>query len=103
MWILWAFLGMLVVGVKYYTALGKRGLDRRLIRVRDDLEQSRQRLREQREHQASASLEEELMVARVQYMKEMIEDLNHRMTTGDRESRLVESEETAVLPMFSRY
>jgi hypothetical protein len=103
MWILWAFLGMLVVGVKYYTALGKRGLDRRLIRVRDDLEKSRQRLREEREKQTSATLEEELMVSRVQYMKEMIEDIDHRLSSRDGDSRMAEKEEAAVLPMFTRY
>jgi hypothetical protein len=102
MWILWAFLGLLVVGVKYYTALGKRGLDRRLIRVREDLEKSRQRLRDQREKQTSATFEEELMVTRVQYMKEMIEDLDQRMSSRDSDSRLSE-EEPAVLPMFARY
>ena len=103
MWILWLFFGMTVVGVKYYTALGKRSLDRRLGKVRSDLEQSRQRLRDQREKQTSATLEEEMMVQRVQYMKEQIEDINHRLSTSDSDPRLGDKEDTAVVPMFARY
>lgn len=103
MWMLWLFLGLLVVGVRYYTALGKRSLDRRFNRVRADLDRARQRLREQREQQTAATMEEELMVARVKYMKEMIEDLNHRLTTSERNSRRVEEESPAAVPMFIRY
>ena len=103
MWLLWLFLGMAVVGVKYYTALGKRSLDRRLDKVRGDLEGSRTRLREQRDQQNGATMEEDLMVTRVQYMNEQIEDIQLRLSGKDEQSRLAEQEEVAVLPAFIRY
>ncbi|MDP6037874.1 MAG: hypothetical protein QGG64_04940 [Candidatus Latescibacteria bacterium] len=80
----WIFiiLFLAVIGAKYYTALGTRNLERRLNRVKDDLEAARKRLREERERQEHIGGEEELDELRVRYMKELINDIQIRLTQG---------------------
>ena len=97
-------LGLIVIGVKYYTAVGGRRLERRLNQVRADLERSRQRLREEREKQEEIRAEEEEGELRLRYMREIIEDLEHRMTGPvAAEADVVEEKEEAIpLPAFVR-
>lgn len=78
----WIFLILFlaVIGAKYYTAVGTRNLERRLNKVKDDLEAARQRLREERQKQSDIAEEEEHSELRVRYMKELIHDIQIRLT-----------------------
>lgn len=71
-----------VIGAKYYTAIGTRNLERRLNRVKAGLEKSRQALRQEREKQTQVASEEEMAEMRVRFMKELMQDLQIRLTTG---------------------
>ena len=97
-------LGLIVIGVKYYTAVGGRRLERRLNRVRADLEKARARLRGERERQEEIRAEEEEVELRLRYMREIMEDLEHRMTgPHPEEKKAVEEKEEAIpLPVFVR-
>ena len=75
-----------VVGVKYYTAVGQRNLERRLMRTRKDLDDAREVLREVKEKRAHVGEDEELVLRRIQYMKEKMEDMNIQLTTSTEES-----------------
>jgi len=81
----WLFiiLFLAVIGAKYYTALGSRNLERRLNRVQADLEAARQGLREERQRQEQIGGQEELNELRVRYMRELINDIQIRLTQGD--------------------
>jgi hypothetical protein len=80
----WIFLLMFmgVIGAKYYTAIGTRNLERRLNRVKAGLEKARQELRQEREKQTRVSADEELAEMRVRFMKELMQDLQIRLTGG---------------------
>jgi hypothetical protein len=80
----WIFLFMFsgVIGAKYFTAIGTRNLERRLNRVKAGLEKSRQELREERDKQTRVSSDEELAEMRVRFMKELMQDLQIRLTGG---------------------
>ncbi len=71
-----------VIGAKYYTAIGTRNLERRLNRVKAGLEKARQELRQEREKQTRVSADEELAEMRVRFMKELMQDLQIRLTGG---------------------
>jgi hypothetical protein len=102
-WVLWGTLGLCVVLVKYYTALGGRRLERRLNKVKADLAQVRQSLKDQREKEATSIQTEETSALRLRYMKEMIEDIKGRMTTSDRNADRTDQEGPIILPTFMRY
>ncbi len=72
------FLG--VIGAKYYTALGTRNLERRLNRVKNELERARSRLREEHQKQSNASHQEESQELQVRYMRELIQDIQIRLS-----------------------
>ncbi len=97
-------LGLIVVGVKYYTAVGGRRLERRLNRVRTDLETDRQRLRAERKKQEEVRAEEEEAELRLRYMREIIEDIEHRLAgPGAADRDVVEEKEDVIpLPAFVR-
>lgn len=83
-----------VIGVKYYTAVGQRNLERRLMRTRKDLDDARQALKDAKAKGAEVRAEEELAVMRLQYMKEKIEDLKIQLTTSDEQEGIVIKDET---------
>lgn len=83
-----------VVGVKYYTAVGQRNLERRLMRTRRTLDEARQSLRDAKEKRATVGMDEELAVMRLQYMKEKIEDLKIQLTTNDESEGIVIKDES---------
>jgi len=101
-WLLSALAGVGVIGAKYYTALGHRKLERRLNRVKNDLEKSRHRLKEEHEREESVAHDEEIAELRLRYMKELIEDLHLRLNTSDSDRKTAEKEEVAPLPSFMR-
>ncbi len=100
-WLLFA-LAAGVIGAKYYTTLGHRKLERRLNRVKSDLEKARRRLKEEHEREKSIAQDEEIAELRLRYMKELIEDLHLRLNTSDNDRRAEEKEEVAPLPSFMR-
>ena len=81
----WIFilLFLAVIGAKYYTAVGTRNLERRLNRIKGDLEDARQRQREEHKRQEHIAGQEELDELRVRYMKELIHDIQIRLTQSD--------------------
>ena len=81
---LWIFLILFlgVIGAKYYTAVGSRNLERRLNRVKAALDDAWRKLKTEREKQAEFVDQEELAVLRVRFMKELIEDIQIRLSTN---------------------
>ena len=80
----WAlFAGVVVFGVKYYTSIEMRKLERRLNRVKDDLHLAKEKLQQAQEKYNSVETEETSMEGRVGRMKEVIEDIQMRMTAKD--------------------
>ncbi len=80
-WTLVAFL--MVVGVKYYTSLEMRKLERRLEVVKNGLQQVKERLHDAQMRQKEVQSEESNFGDRMQTMKEIINDLQFRMSTSD--------------------
>ncbi len=72
-----------VLFAKYYTSVGSRKLHRRINKVKLDLEQSRRRLKEVREGEYDITRDEELMIQRLRFAKEIIDDLQLRLTLAD--------------------
>ena len=81
----WVFtlLFLAVVGMKYYTAVGSRNLERRLNRVKRALEEARQRLRTERQRQTEIAEDEEQAELQVRYMKELMMDMQVRLSQSD--------------------
>lgn len=73
------------VGVKYYTSIGLRQLDRRLALVKRDLEQSKSVLKDKMSDQDKASEEENLNEERIRSLKDLITDLEYRLTVSSEE------------------
>lgn len=98
----WVFvvLFLLVVGAKYFTAIGTRNLERRLNKVKSALEGARNRLRNERERQAGVATQVELTELRVRYMKELIQDINLRLAQSTKETRSLKDEIAAAVMRF---
>ena len=80
----WVILGAIaVLFSKYYTAVGSRKLHRRINKVKLDLEHSRNRLKEVREEEYDTARAEELAIQRLRFAKEIIDDLQLRLTLSD--------------------
>ena len=71
-----------VVGVKYYTSIGLSQLDRRLAAVKRDLEKSKEGRKEKQEEAEKISEEEDLCETRIRNMKDLIADLEYRLTVA---------------------
>ncbi len=82
----WVLLTLVaVVGVKYYTSVGLRQLDRRLASVKRDLDRSKSGLKGKREEQETVSAEEDMCENRIRNMKDLISDLEYRLTVASTE------------------
>ncbi|MBT3605208.1 MAG: hypothetical protein HOE48_12295 [Candidatus Latescibacteria bacterium] len=82
--IIWTLVALLmVVGVKYYTSLEMRKLERRLETVKTGLQQVKERLQNAQSRQADVQNQENDFEARQQVMKEIMQDLQFRMTASD--------------------
>ena len=78
----WAASVLLIVfGVKYYTSIEMRKLERRLEKVKDDLQRAKEKLQQAQAGQASVQQEVEVFEERQRAMKETIEDIQMRMTS----------------------
>jgi ASC-1-like (ASCH) protein len=73
----------MVVGVKYYTSLEMRKLERRLEVVKNGLQQVKERLHDAQMRQKEVQSEESNFGDRMQTMKEIINDLQFRMSNSD--------------------
>lgn len=84
----WAlFTAIIVFGVKYYTSVEMRKLERRLNKVKEDLRLAKDKHQQAAERQDNVQKEEELFQERVRRMKETIEDLQLRLTSRDEEDQ----------------
>ncbi|MFT5366576.1 MAG: ASC-1-like (ASCH) protein [Candidatus Latescibacterota bacterium] len=82
--IIWTLVALLmVVGVKYYTSLEMRKLERRLETVKNGLQQVKERLHDAQMRQKEVQSEESNFGDRMQTMKEIINDLQFRMSNSD--------------------
>ncbi|HCR16243.1 MAG TPA: hypothetical protein DIU35_02070 [Candidatus Latescibacteria bacterium] len=80
----WAlFTAVVVFGVKYYTSLEMRKLEKRLNTVKDDLHLAKEKHQQAQERLDTVQSEEELAQERIRCMKETIEDIQLRMTAKD--------------------
>ena len=70
-----------VVGVKYYTSMGMRKLERRLRGVQQDLEKIKSLRKEKEDEQKGMLDEEEACEQQIRSMKDIINDLEFRLTT----------------------
>ena len=75
-----ALLGVFIV--KYYTAVEMRKLERRLMRVKEDLIAVKSKLADAQGDTNESREEEEAFEERVRRIKETIEDLEIRLTTS---------------------
>ena len=88
-----------VVGAKYYTAVGQRNLERRLMRTRKDLDDARQVLKGAKEKRSQVGENEELVLQRIQSLKEKIEDMNIQLTTSSEEADRIATKDESPRPM----
>ena len=80
----WAlFTALIVFVVKYYTSVEMRKLERRLNRVKDDLHLAKEKLQQAQEKYNSVETEKQNMEGRVGRMKEVIEDIQMRLTSKE--------------------
>ena len=80
-WIIFSLLTVIIV--KYYTSIEMRKLERRLETVKDDLQRVKEKLQAAQDRQHSVHGEEEMYLERVRRMKEVLEDIQMRMTAKD--------------------
>ncbi|MBS11058.1 MAG: hypothetical protein CME19_05575 [Gemmatimonadetes bacterium] len=78
-----AFAG--VLGVKYYTSMGMRKLEHRLRGVQQDLDKVKGLKKEKEDEQKEMADEEDLCEERIRSMKDIINDLEYRLTTSKAE------------------
>jgi hypothetical protein len=97
----WLIIGAIaVLFMKYYTSVGSRKLHRRINKVKLDLENARHRLKEVRESEYDIAQSEETTIQRVQSAKEIIVDLQLRLTLADDSNQPVMVENMGVAIHF---
>ena len=74
----------LVVGIKYYTSIQMRRLEHRLNTVKDSLKEVKGMYTEAQATQKGAAEEENHYEERIKFMKEIIQDIQIRLTSSDR-------------------
>ena len=74
----------LVVGVKYYTSLQMRNLEHRLNVVKDSLHEVKEMYSEAQTKQGEASEKEGHHEERIRSVKEIIQDIQMRLTSSDK-------------------
>ncbi|MBB30208.1 MAG: hypothetical protein CME25_15045 [Gemmatimonadetes bacterium] len=82
--IFWAvFAAMAVFGVKYYTSVQMRQLERRMGRVKDELHSAKEKLQNAQQSQTDAHTEEEAVVERGVRIREIIADIQDRLAARE--------------------
>ena len=77
------FSGLTVLIVKYYTSIEMRKLERRLETVKEDLQRVKEKLHSAQDRHSVVQGEENMFLERVRRMKEVLEDIQVRLTTKD--------------------
>jgi F0F1-type ATP synthase membrane subunit b/b' len=81
--LIWTLAALLmVVGVKYYTSLEMKKLERRLETVKDGLQQAKDRHKTTQNKQEETEAEEAGQAERIRIMKEIIQDQQDRLGTA---------------------
>jgi len=80
-WVVFSLAG--VVLVKYYTANEMHKLERRLESAKNDLQRIKRRFEEVQEERDEVASEAALHEERIRFMKELIQDINIRLTSRD--------------------
>ena len=81
---IWVLVSLiLVVGVKYFTSREMANLERRLHAVKDALQEKKLEYDAEKSNQNEVQSRETAMEERIKHMKEIIHDLNIRLTQGD--------------------
>lgn len=84
---IWVILSLvMVLAVKFYTARELANLERRLLAVKEALFAKRNQYQLTQDKQAEVKTQELNMVERLVHMKEIIQDINIRLTQTDRAS-----------------
>lgn len=82
--IIWTFVVLLmVVGVKYFTSMEMRKLERRLETVKSGLQQVKERLKSAQARQTEVQHEEDNFVNRVSTMSEILQDQQCRLSNNN--------------------
>ena len=78
--ILWTLFSlMMVLGVKYYTATQMRRQEFRLETAKNDLQQAKDRRGQSQDRQKAVESEKQWYEGRVQFMRELIQDIQYRL------------------------
>ena len=77
------FAAMAVFGVKYYTSVQMRQLERRMGRVKDELHSAKEKLQNAQQSQTDAHTEEEAVVERGVRIREIIADIQDRLAARE--------------------
>lgn len=80
-WVIFGALG--VVFTKYYTSVGSRKLHHRINTVKWDLDNARKRFKDIREIEFATAQDEEQDIQRVRFAKEVIDELQLRLTLSN--------------------
>ena len=80
-WVVFSLAG--VVLVKYYTSNEMHKLERRLATAKNDLHRIKRRYEEVQEERNEVAAEAALQEERIRSMKELIQDINIRLTARD--------------------
>lgn len=81
--LIWTLAALLmVVGVKYYTSLEMRKLERRLEAVKEGLQQAKDRHKTTQDSQEETEAQEANQTERIRVMKEIMQDLQDRLSSA---------------------
>lgn len=81
--LIWTLAALLmVVGVKYYTSLEMRKLERRLEAVKEGLQQAKDRHKTTQDSQEETETQEANQTERIRVMKEIMQDLQDRLSSA---------------------
>jgi len=74
---------VMVIGVKFYTATRMRDLERRLNEVKESLHEKKDEFNAAQTQQTEVQTEENGQTERIRLMKELIDDIQIRLTVSD--------------------
>ena len=74
----------LVVGIKYYTSIQMRRLEHRLNTVKDSLQRVKKMYTEAQSEQEDTAEDEGHHEERIRFMKEIIQDIQIRLTSSEK-------------------
>jgi len=88
--VIWtAFTLLVVIGMKYYTSVEMRKLERRLDTAKNGLQEVKEKLQIAEDKQRSVETEEQIYQARLKFMKEIIQDIQFRQTSNQQDEQVL--------------